>query len=439
MSKPIVAIVGRPNVGKSTLFNRIVGQRVAIVEDKPGVTRDRLYQTAEWNGREFKLVDTGGLTLGEKEDALIASVREQVKIAIQESDVIIFLVDARQGFVPGDEEIASLLRRAKKPVLLVANKVDNINDQAGYMEFYGLGLGEPIPISAAQGLNIGDLLDMVVESLPQSDSKRGQDDPVRIAVVGRPNVGKSSLVNALLGEERVIVSDIPGTTRDAIDSAFTRAGKSYILVDTAGIRRKSRIYESTERYSVNRALKAVERCDVALLIIDAVEGVTEQDKRIAGYAHDKGKASVLTINKWDLVPKDDKTATRFTAYVRYNLAFLSYAPVVFTSALTKRGIGRLLNIVDYVAEQAAMHIPTSRLNELVEQAVLSNPPPAKKGKSLKLYYVTQAGVQPPTFIIFVNDPELVHFSYTRYLENQFRNAFGFEGTPLKFVFRKKKQ
>lgn len=436
MSKPVVAIVGRPNVGKSTLFNRIIGQRIAIVEDEPGVTRDRLYQDTDWNGKEFTLVDTGGLDFNEA-DTIAAKIRAQVNMAIRECDLILFLVDSRQGILPADEETAAILRKADKPVVLVANKTDNFKDESQFMEFFRLGLGEPVPVSAVQGLNIGELLDTVVSALPEPVEADSRDEVVRIAVVGRPNVGKSSLVNAILGEERVIVSDIPGTTRDAIDSPFFVDDNAYILIDTAGIRRKSRIDRSTERYSVNRSFKAVERCDVALMLIDAVEGVTDQDKRIAGFAHDRGKATIIVVNKWDLVEKDDKTSNRFIEHVRQNFPFLPYAPVIFVSALTGKGIHRVLNLVNYVAEQASMRIPTSDLNELLEDAVLHNPPPAKKGKRLKLFYATQAGVNPPTFLVFTNNPELVHFSYIRYLENRLRNTYGFEGTPIRLVFRKR--
>lgn len=436
MSNPLVAIVGRPNVGKSTLFNRIVGQRVAIVEDKPGITRDRLYQDTDWDGKEFTLVDTGGLDFTE-EDSITAQIRAQVNMAIRECDLILFLVDSRQGIVPADEEIALLLRRADKPVILVANKTDNFQDNTQFMEFFKLGLGEPFPISASQGLNIGELLDAVVSALPEPVGEETGDDVVRIAVIGRPNVGKSSLVNSILGEERVIVSDIPGTTRDAIDSPFYLDNNAYILIDTAGIRRKSRIEESTEWYSVSRSFKAVERCDVALMLIDAVEGVTDQDKRIAGFAHERGKATIIVVNKWDLVEKDDKTANRFIEHIRQNLVFIPYAPIIFVSALTGKGMHKVLNLVNYVAEQASMRVPTSNLNELVEDAVLHNPPPAKKGKRLKIFYATQAGVNPPTILFFANNPELVHFSYIRYLENQLRNTYGFEGTPIRIVFRRR--
>ena len=417
-------------------FNRIIGKRVAIVEDYPGITRDRLYQDTDWNGKEFTLIDTGGIDFNEA-DSIASKVRAQVNMAIRECDLILFLVDAKEGPVPADEETAAILRRAQKPVIVVANKTDNFNDNVQFMEFFKLGLGEPFPISATQGLNIGELLDAVVSALPDPVDKHTGDEVVRIAVVGRPNVGKSSLVNAILGEERVIVSDIPGTTRDAIDSPFYLDDNAYILIDTAGIRRRSRIDRSTERYSVNRSFKAVERCDVALMLIDAVEGVTDQDKRIAGYAHDRGKATVIVVNKWDLVVKDDKTSKRFMEHIRQNLSFLSYAPIIFVSALTGKGVHKILNLVNYVAEQATMRISTSGLNELMEDAVLHNQPPAKKGKRLRIYYATQAGVSPPTFLVFTNNPDLVHFSYIRYLENRLRETYGFEGTPLRIVFRRR--
>ncbi|RKO66859.1 ribosome biogenesis GTPase Der [Desulfofundulus salinus] len=436
MSKPIVAIVGRPNVGKSTLFNRLVGSRIAIVEDEPGITRDRLYQDAEWAGRVFTLVDTGGLDFVESGD-IPRQVRRQVELAIEEADVVIFLVDARAGLTSTDEDVAALLRRTSKPVLLVANKVENFQRTGQLVDFFRLGLGEPIPISAAQGMNTGDLLDRLVSVLPPVAAEEGEPDTIRIAVIGRPNVGKSSLVNAILGEERVIVSDIPGTTRDAIDTYFEREGRRYMLVDTAGIRRKSRIEEAIEKYSVIRSLRAVDRCEVALVVLDALEGVTDQDKRIAGYAHEQGKASVLAVNKWDLVEKDTHTSRRFTELIRRELAFMTYAPVVFISALTGKRVHRLLEMVDLVAQQQCLRISTSELNRLIRDAVLHNPPPADKNRRLKILYATQGGVKPPTFILFVNDPELMHFSYLRYLENQLRAAFGFEGTPIRFVLRQR--
>ncbi len=436
MSKPIVAIVGRPNVGKSTLFNRLVGSRVAIVEDQPGITRDRLYQDAEWAGRVFTLVDTGGLDFAESGD-IPQQVRRQVELAIAEADAVLFLVDARTGLTSTDEDVAALLRRTNKPVLLVANKVENFHRTDQLVDFYRLGLGEPIPVSAAQGMNTGDLLDRLVSVLPPAAAAEEEPDTIRIAVIGRPNVGKSSLVNAILGEERVIVSEVPGTTRDAIDTYFERGGRRYMLVDTAGIRRKSRIEEAVERYSVIRSLRAVDRCEVALVVLDALEGVTDQDKRIAGFAHEQGKASVLAVNKWDLVEKDTHTAQRFTEVIRRELAFMTYAPVVFISALTRKRIPRLLELVDLVAQQQCLRINTSDLNRLIKDAVLHTPPPASKNRRLKILYATQGGVKPPTFILFVNDPELMHFSYLRYLENQLRAACGFEGTPIRFVLRQR--
>ncbi|WP_027718750.1 ribosome biogenesis GTPase Der [Desulfovirgula thermocuniculi] len=437
MPKPIVAIVGRPNVGKSTLFNRLVGGRVAIVEDQPGITRDRLYRDVEWGGRTFTLVDTGGLDFAE-EEGLPSMVRRQVELAIEEADAILFLVDAREGLTPTDEAIASLLRRTRKPVILVANKVENFTRGAQLLaDFYRLGLGDPLPVSAVQGMNTGDLLDRLVSLLPESEEVLGEGDAVRIAVVGRPNVGKSSLVNAILGEERVIVSDVPGTTRDAVDTFFTRQGRRYVLVDTAGIRRKSRINMPVERYSVIRALRAIDRSDVALILLDAREGVTEQDKRIAGYVHEQGKASVLVVNKWDLVEKDNRTADRYTQEIRRDLSFMTYAPVVFISALTGKRVPRVLEMVDVVAEQSSIKIPTPALNSLIRDATLHNPPPADQKRRLKIYYATQGGIKPPTFILFVNEPDLMHFSYLRYLENQLRAAYSFVGTPIRFILRQR--
>ncbi|KAF1086466.1 GTPase Der [Sporotomaculum syntrophicum] len=436
MAKPIVAIVGRPNVGKSTLFNRIVGGRVAIVEGVPGVTRDRLYQDAEWNNRWFTLVDTGGLDY-QDEGEIVSHIRKQAELAIAEADLVLFVVDTRAGLNGTDEDVAKVLRRSEKPVILVANKVEHFDKAHDLYDFYRLGLGDPLPVSAAEGLNTGDLLDKIVEELPPVENEETENDVIKIAVIGRPNVGKSSLVNALLGEERVIVSNIPGTTRDAIDSYITRGDKKYSIIDTAGIRRRSKIGLSTERYSVIRSLRAVDRCDIVLMLIDAVEQLTDQDKRIAGYAHEKGRGVILVVNKWDLVEKDDRTASRYTENLREGLGFMQYAPVMFVSALTHQRVHRVLDVVDYVSEQQNMRIATTDLNQLLRDAILHNATPQDKGRHLKIFYATQASVKPPTFVLFVNDPELMHFSYLRYLENQLRSAYGFEGTPIKLVMRKR--
>lgn len=436
MSNPIVAIVGRPNVGKSTLFNRIVGGRVAIVEDTPGVTRDRLYQNAEWSGRSFTLVDTGGLDFRD-EGEIIKGVRRQAELAINEADLVLFVVDARHGLTPVDEEVAELIRRSARPAILVANKVENFKSVDQIYDFCRLGIGDPLPVSAAEGLNTGDLLDKLVMLLPPAAEDEYAPDVIKIAVIGRPNVGKSSLVNSILGEDRVIVSTIPGTTRDAIDTPFERDGRHYVIIDTAGMRRKSKIDVPTERYSVYRALRAADRSDVVLVVLDASAGVTEQDKRICGYAHDGGKAIVLIVNKWDLVEKDHRTLDRYTGDIRRELGFIQYAPLVFTSALTGKRVQKVLELVDFVAEHHSARISTPDLNTLIREAVLKNPPPSDKGRRLKVLYATQAGVKPPKFVLFVNDPELMHFSYLRYLENQLRSAYGYEGTPLRFVLRKR--
>ncbi len=440
MAKPVVAIVGRPNVGKSTLFNRLVksGGLVAIVESKPGVTRDRLYQDTEWLGRQFTLVDTGGLEFKQAADQMAQRVHRQAELAMEEADLILFLVDAREGLTPVDQEIADVLRRTRKPVILVANKVDDFKANYDTFDFYKLGLGEPLPVSAGHGLNIGDLLDRVRSLLPEDAGEEEPDeDLIKIAVIGRPNVGKSSLVNALLGEERVIVCETPGTTRDAIDTCFTRGGQKYLLIDTAGMRKKGKINEPTERYSVVRALRAVDRSDLVLLVIDATAGLIEQDKKIAGYAHEAGKAAVIVVNKWDLVEKDEKTTLRFTEGLRAELGFMQYAPVIFVSALTKQRVPRILELVGAAAEQHAMRISTGTLNELVQESARLNPPPAAKGRPLKLFYAVQVSVKPPTFLIFVNNPDLMHFSYLRYLENQLRSSFGFTGTPLRIIVKKR--
>ncbi len=436
MPKPVVAIVGRPNVGKSTLFNRIIGEMVAIVEDTPGITRDRLYQEAEWSGHEFILVDTGGLDLTEQGE-IMANIRRQAEIALQEADVIVFTVDARTGITSTDQDIAALLRKNSKNIILAANKVENFDGRQDYFQFYKLGLGEPVPVSAAEGLNTGELLDRIVELLPESESEENPDF-IRVAVIGRPNVGKSSLVNSLIGQERVIVSNIPGTTRDAIDTFVEKDGQIYNLIDTAGMRRKSKIeLDSTERYSIIRSLRAIDRCQVALLLLDAAEGVTEQDKKIAGYAHERGKALVLLFNKWDLIEKDDRTSVRFTENLRDELPFLSYAPIMFISALTRQRVSKVLDMVDTVFKSYQLKVATPGLNNLIKEAVLRNPPPSYKTRRLKIYYVTQMAASPPRFVFQVNDSKLIHFSYRRYLENQIRQAYGFEGTPIWFSFRNK--
>lgn len=438
MSRAIVAIVGKPNVGKSTLFNRIAKKRVSIVEDTPGVTRDRIYIEAEWLNREFTMIDTGGIEL-ETNDVILASMRRQAQLAIEEADVIVFVLDGKTGLTTADSEVAAILRGARKPVIVVVNKIDSLKDENNIYEFYNLGLGEPVGISAANGLNIGDMLDKVVENLPAENNREEYPDEIKVAFIGRPNVGKSSLVNALIGEQRVIVSDIPGTTRDAIDTRFTRGKVPFVLIDTAGMRRKGKIELPVERYSVMRALRAVDRSDVVLMVLDAVEGVTEQDKKIAGYAHEAGKAIIMIVNKWDLMKKDDKTALRYTECIRCEMAFLQYAPVLYTSALTKQRVHRISELVKFVADQHAMRVSTSVLNQVVTDAVSINPPSSPKGRRLKIYYATQPFVKPPTFIFFVNDPELMHFSYLRFLENKLREAFGFEGTPLKLMVRGRKE
>ncbi len=438
MSKPIVAIVGRPNVGKSTLFNYIGKNRLSIVEDMPGVTRDRIYMDAEWLGREFTMIDTGGIEF-ETNDKILTAMRNQAKLAIDEADVIMFIVDGKTGMTSADNEVAVILRNTRKPVLLVVNKVDNMKNEADIYEFYNLGLGDPIAISATNALNIGDMLDRLVENMPQEHTEQGDNDQIKVAVIGRPNVGKSSLVNSIIGEERVIVSDIPGTTRDAIDTHFTKDGQAYVLIDTAGMRRKAKIDMPVERYSVIRSLRAVDRCDVVLMVINAEEGVTEQDKKIAGYAHEAGKASVIVVNKWDLIEKDGKTSLKFTETIREELGFMQYSPVLFTSALTKQRVHRVTELIKYVAEQHSMRVATSVLNQVIEDATAINPPPSERGRRLKIYFTTQPDVKPPTFIFFVNDPEIMHFSYLRFLENRLREAFGFEGTPLKLVVRGRKE
>lgn len=437
-TKPLVAVVGRPNVGKSTLFNRLVGRRIAIVEDTPGVTRDRIYGDAEWLQYSFTLIDTGGIEPASL-DKIAIQMRRQAELAIETADVILFLVDGREGMTAADMEVASMLRRSKKPVVLGVNKVDAQKFEDSAYEFYSLGLGDPITISAAQGLGLGDLLDAIVKDFPAAVDGEEQKR-INIAVAGKPNVGKSSLINALLGEERTIVSDIPGTTRDSIDTPFEHHGRFYTLVDTAGIRRKRSIEdESIERYSVIRSLAAVRRADVVLIVCDASQGLSEQDVRIAGYAHEEGKPSVLLVNKWDLVEKDTHTIEKFKKDLLVDLAFMSYVPMLFLSAKTGQRVNRVLDLADSVYEQSCRRIPTGTLNDIVGEAVMVNEPPSDKGRRLKIYYATQAAIQPPTFIVFVNDETLVHFSYQRYLENYLRKSFGLEGTPLRLFFRSRKK
>jgi len=438
MKKPLVAIVGRPNVGKSTLFNRLIGRRVAIVEDTPGVTRDRIYQDAEWLNYSFTLIDTGGIEPA-NEDIIASQMRRQAELAIETADVIVFLVDGREGMTSEDMDVAELLRRSKKPIVLAVNKVDAPKFEESMYEFYALGLGDPYTISSAQGLGLGDLLDAIVKDFPK-DIEQTETERVNIAVVGKPNVGKSSLVNALLGEERTIVSEIPGTTRDSIDSNFERNGREYTIVDTAGIRRKRSVEDETiERYSVIRSLSAIRRADVVLIVCDATEGLSDQDVRIAGYAHEEGKASVLIVNKWDLIEKDTHTMVAFQKSLTEDLSFMSYVPMLFISAKSGQRVNKVLEMVNKSFDQARRRIPTGQLNDVVSEAVMMNDPPSDKGKQLKIYYSTQVSVQPPTFIIFVNDSEIVHFSYERYLDNFFRKSFGFEGTPIRIIFRSKKK
>lgn len=438
MGKPVVAIVGRPNVGKSTLFNRLVGARKAIVEDIPGVTRDRLYDITDWDGREFIIIDTGGIRFDEG-DIFAREVKLQAELAIDEAGVIILVVDAREGITHEDEQVADMLRKSNRPVVLAANKVENFNKQLEYYEFYNLGLGDPIPLSAMHGLNTNDLLDAVVNKFGPAREEEDEIDAIKIAIVGRPNVGKSSMINSLLGEDRVIVSDIPGTTRDAIDTPFEYQGQNYVLIDTAGIRRKSRIREATERYSVIRSLKSIERADVVLIMLDATEGVLEQDKRIAGYVHEQAKANIMVVNKWDLVDKDGKTMHRFDQDIRDELKFLSYSPILYVSALTRKRIYQIIDIANFVVEQHHRRINTAELNQVVNEATLLNPLPGGGGKKGRIYYTTQVRTAPPTFVYFANDPELVHFSYLRYLENVLRQNFGFEGTPIRQIVRQKKR
>ena len=437
MSKPIVAVVGRPNVGKSTFFNKVVGRRVSIVEDTPGVTRDRIYAEAEWCGKEFIMIDTGGIE-PDTDDIIMSQMRVQAELAMETAQVILFIVDGRAGVTTADHEVADMLRRKKKDVILVANKIDNPTKlPEDFYDLYELGLGMPIPISSTNSLGIGDLLDEMMDRMPEGAFDEEDDDSIKIAIIGKPNAGKSSLVNAFLGEDRVIVSNVAGTTRDSIDTPFTRGEDKFTLIDTAGIRRKSKVIDNIERYSVIRALSAIDRSDVCFVMIDATEGITEQDKRIAGEAHNAGKGVVIVVNKWDLVKKETNTMRDFERMIRDELIFLSYAPVMFISALKGQRLEGLIEMAKTVAENCAMRVPTGQLNSLIADAVLMNNPPSDKGRRLKIYYGTQVGVKPPLFSFKVNDRELMHFSYARYLENKIRDAYGFSGTSLKFVFREK--
>lgn len=440
MGKPIVAIVGRPNVGKSTLFNIFANSRISIVEDTPGVTRDRLYAEGDWLDNQFMMVDTGGIEIMNS-DAIAVSIRQQAEIAIKEADVILFVCDARSGIVQEDADVARILRKSGKPIVLAVNKADSPKQELNVYEFYNLGLGEPFPISAANHLGIGDLLDAVVAKFPQNKAGvfDNDEDQIKVALIGRPNVGKSSIFNSLVGQERSIVSDVAGTTRDAIDTPVVRNGQKYLFIDTAGMRRKGKIDEPIEKYSIIRSLRAVDRSDVVLMVIDAVDGVTEQDKKIAGYAHEAGKGIVIVVNKWDAYEKDENSTLRYTETLRKELIFMQYAPVVYVSALTKQRIHRLPEVINYVAEQNAMRVATSVLNQVIADAVAINPPPTEKGQRLKILYATQVKIKPPTFVIFANEPEIMHFSYQRYLENKLREAFGFEGTPLSMIIRGKKE
>lgn len=435
MSKPVVAVVGRPNVGKSTFFNKVIGRRIAIVEDTPGVTRDRIYAETEWNGIEFAIIDTGGIE-PDSEDIILSQMRQQAEIAMDTADVILFLVDGKDGLTSADREVANMLRRRGREVILVVNKIDSHKLPDDFYDFYELGLGEPIPISAANMLNFGDLLDEIVDAFPKEQYEE-EEDVIKIAVIGKPNVGKSSLINELVGENRVIVSPIAGTTRDSIDTPFEKDGDRYMLIDTAGIRRKSKVTEDIERYSVIRAVAAIERSDVALLMIDAAEGITEQDKKIAGVAHEAGKGIIVVVNKWAFIAKETNTMRDFKRKIEAEFPFMTYAPSVFISVKDHQRIDNVINMAKYVAETRAMRVPTGQLNALLQDAMMMKQPPSDKGRRLRIYYVTQVGIKPPLFSFKINSRPLMHFSYARYLENKIREGFGFEGTSIKFVFREK--
>ena len=439
MAKPLIAIVGRPNVGKSTFFNKMAGRRISIVEDTPGVTRDRVYADCEWQNRAFTLIDTGGIDPN-SDDPLLRQMRAQAEMAIETCDAILFFVDGRQGLTDDDKDVATMLRKSSKPILVVVNKIDSVDAMDNMYEFYELGLGDPIAISSVNLMNIGDLLEELMKLLPESDADEQDDERIKIAVVGRPNVGKSSIVNRILGQERVMVSDIAGTTRDAIDTGFERDGRSFVIIDTAGIRRKRAIEDATvERYSVIRSFAAIDRCDVALIVIDAQDGVTEQDTKIAGYVHEQGKAALVVVNKWDLVDKDTGTLEKYRKQVIEDLKFMDYAPVVFVSALTGQRLPKLVEGVVAAYDQATRRITTGLLNDVLADAMAAQQPPSQSGRRLKIYYATQQGVKPPLFIMFVNDQTLMHYSYERYLENFFRKSFGFEGTPIRFILRERKK
>ncbi|MGN0426797.1 MAG: ribosome biogenesis GTPase Der [Agathobacter sp.] len=439
MSKPIVAIVGRPNVGKSTLFNTLAGERISIVKDTPGVTRDRIYADVTWLNYNFTLIDTGGIE-PDSSDIILSQMREQAQIAIDTADVIIFLTDVHQGLQDSDSKVADMLRRSHKPVVLVVNKVDSFEKyMADVYEFYNLGIGEPFPVSASSMLGLGDMLDEVIKHFPDGTAEEEEDETPKVAIIGKPNVGKSSLINKLAQEDRVIVSDIAGTTRDAIDTKIKFNGKEYTFIDTAGLRRKNKIKEEIERYSIIRAVSAVERADVVIIVIDATEGVTEQDAKIAGIAHDRGKGIIIAVNKWDAIEKNNDTVKEYTNKIRQILSFMPYAEILFISAKSGQRLPKLFEMIDIVIENNSLRVATGVLNEIVAEAVAMQQPPTDKGKRLKIYYITQAAVKPPTFVIFVNDKELMHFSYTRYLENRIRDTFGFRGTALKFIIRERKE
>ncbi|CAM4019293.1 GTPase Der [Bacillus cereus] len=433
MPKPVIAIVGRPNVGKSTIFNRIVGERVSIVEDIPGVTRDRIYSAGDWLNHEFNIIDTGGIDIGD--EPFLTQIRQQAEVAIDEADVIIFMTNGRDGVTAADEEVAKILYRSNKPVVLAVNKVDNPEMRSDIYDFYALGFGEPFPISGTHGLGLGDLLDEAAQHFPKIEEDGYDEDTIRFSLIGRPNVGKSSLVNALLGQERVIVSNVAGTTRDAVDTPYSKDGKDYVIIDTAGMRKKGKVYESTEKYSVLRALRAIERSDVVLVVLDGEEGIIEQDKKIAGYAHDSGRAVVIVVNKWDAVKKDEKTMKAFEENIRAHFQFLEYAPIVFLSAKTRKRTQTLIPVIDEVNESHSIRIQTNVLNDVIMDAVAMNPTPTHNGSRLKIFYATQVAVKPPTFVVFVNDPELLHFSYERFLKNRLRESFGFVGTPIHIIAR----